>query len=114
MAKEKLLTVREVAAYFRISEKAVLDLSNEGVIPAYKIGGMYLRFKEEQVKNIKIPDKVLSTAQMSTAQDSNLNDKDSSGYRSPIERINDFLYFNDFYFLCFLICLILLFVVFYT
>ncbi|MBU2541361.1 MAG: helix-turn-helix domain-containing protein [Candidatus Omnitrophica bacterium] len=107
MAKEKLLTVREAAAYFGISEKAVVDLSEQGTIPAYKIGGVYLRFKEDQLKQVKITPRVLTHIRKSSV------DVDASlGYRNLIERINDFLYFNDFYFLCFFICLTLLLVVF--
>ena len=50
MAEEKLLTVREVAAFLGISEKDVLDLAQSSQIPAYKVGGVYLRFKKEQVE----------------------------------------------------------------
>ena len=109
MGKEKLLTVREVATYFKISEKAVVDLSQEGIIPAYKVGGAFLRFKEDQLRTVKITPKMLSGL-----KDSSRDDKGYSGYRNPLERINDFLFYNNFYFLCFIISLGLLFIVFYT
>ncbi len=107
MAKEKLLNVRETAIYFGISEKVVLDLSEQGVIPAYKIGGVYLRFKEDQLKDVRITPKVLTRIRKD-----NIELEGTSSPRNLIERINDFLYFNDFYFLCFFVCLALLLVVF--
>ena len=53
MAEEKLLTVREVSALLEISEKDVLDLAESGALPAYKVGGVYLRFKPSQVEEFK-------------------------------------------------------------
>ena len=47
MADEKLLTVREVSVLLRISEKEVMDLAETGLIPAYKVGGVYVRFKKD-------------------------------------------------------------------
>lgn len=108
MIKEKLLTIREAAAYLGVSEKAVIELSERGVIPAYKIGGMYLRFKQEQLKNIKITPETLEVI-----KESNIKENFVPAYRTISDRIADFIYFNDFYFFCFILCLLLLYVVFY-
>lgn len=109
MANEKLLTVREAAAYLRISEKAIVDLSEQGIVPAYKVGGVYLRFKRDQldgVKNSPQFSRIVSRVKIENAP--------HSGRRSLGEKINDFVYYNDFYFLCLAICLLLLFIVFNT
>lgn len=107
MAGEKLLTVRDAAIYLGISEKAIIDLSERGVIPAYKVGGVYLRFKKEQLKNVKITPELLSTIEGS---------EDALHYISPertfFERLGDFIFYNDFYFLCLAICLVLIYFVF--
>lgn len=36
---DEVLTLAEVAAYLRVSDDALLDLVNEGTLPAQKIGG---------------------------------------------------------------------------
>lgn len=51
MGEEKLWTVRDVSIFLGISEKEVIDLAESGAIPAYKIGGVYLR--ENRYRNTK-------------------------------------------------------------
>ncbi|MDD5108709.1 MAG: helix-turn-helix domain-containing protein [Candidatus Omnitrophica bacterium] len=85
MGEEKLLTVREVSAILGVSEKDILDLTQDGRLPGYKIGDLYLRFKKEQVEQYK---KDHPLAHSKTVKD------EPEGIRS---RIQDFLYFNDFY-----------------
>ena len=85
MAEEKLLTVRDVALILGVSEKDVLDLTEKAVIPGYKVGGVYLRFKKEQVEQYKKNQSLLSP-------------KEPKGKTEGLgSRIGDFFYFNDFY-----------------
>lgn len=109
MTQEKLLTVREAASFLGISEKAVIDLSDKGLIPAYKVGGLYLRFKKEQLKGLNLSPEILSGDLAQGAAE-----KFASAVPGIKDRVVDFFYFNDFYFLCLIICLALLFVVFKT
>ena len=94
MAEEKLLTVRDVSILLGVSEKDVLDLTENGAIPAYKVGGVYLRFKKEQVDEYKKSHPYLhhKSAEKMSAR--------------PQDKIRDFFYFNDFY--IFAIALIIL------
>ena len=85
MSEEKLLTVREVSIMLGVSEKDVLDLTENGTIPGYKIGGVYLRFKKEQVEQYK---KNLHHLHPKAAKDQPV------GFGS---KVKDFFYFNDFY-----------------
>lgn len=85
MSEEKLLTVREVSIMLGVSEKDVLDLTENGTIPGYKIGGVYLRFKKEQVEQYK---KAGHHGRHKALKD------EPAGIMS---RIRDFFYFNDFY-----------------
>jgi excisionase family DNA binding protein len=100
MADEKLLTVREVALILGVSEKEVLELAEKGKIPAYKVGGVYLRFKKEQVYSYQRSSPSLSYKK-EMAQNYPLRD-----------RLSDFFYFNDFYILAGLIIIALLLVIF--
>jgi excisionase family DNA binding protein len=85
MTEEKMLTVRDVSIMLGVTEKDVLDLTESGVIPGYKVGGVYLRFKKEQVELYKKAQSHL---------------KPHAGKEKPDlvgSRIQDFFYFNDFY-----------------
>ena len=97
MKQDKLLTVREVAEDLGITEQGVIDLAKEGKIPAYKIGGVYLRFKPEHVQDVK------------KSIHPTLQEKSKI---SLLERLRDFLYFNDFYILALLIIISMLIIIF--
>ncbi|MEI6631099.1 MAG: helix-turn-helix domain-containing protein [bacterium] len=100
MAEEKLLTIRDAALLLGISEKEVMDLAESGKLPAYKIGGVYLRFKRTQLEEFR---KTLTTAAHHTG--------DPQKYTLK-EQLSDFLYFNDFYILSFLLILLIVFLIF--
>jgi excisionase family DNA binding protein len=99
MTEEKLLTVREVSIMLGISERQVIDLAESGRLPAYKVGGVYLRFKKEQVLEFKKSSEPVS-------HKSAVN----RGY-STKDKISDFLYFNDFYILAILVISLLLIII---
>jgi len=99
MSEEKLLTIRDVSLILGISEKEVLDLAESGTIPAYKIGGLYLRFKKEQIEDYKKSIKY-SPSKADTPAGYPLRDK-----------LRDFFYFNDFYILTVLIIILLLIII---
>ncbi|MFH1201379.1 MAG: helix-turn-helix domain-containing protein [Candidatus Omnitrophota bacterium] len=102
---EKLLTVREAAQFLGISEKEVIDLSQEGIIPAYRIAGTHLRFRQDQLQDIrsKIKDSLKESHKKIIFQDNSY----SSG-----ERFFDFFYFNDFYIVALVVIITILFLFF--
>lgn len=100
MTEEKLLTIRDVSLLLGISEKEVIDLAESQSIPAYRIGGVYLRFKRQQIEDFKKKIKPLG-------QKNKIPGKDSF-----TSSVSDFFYFNDFYILSALIVLILLVIIF--
>jgi excisionase family DNA binding protein len=100
MKEEKLLTIRDVSIILGVSEREVMDLAESGVIPAYKVGGVYLRFKREQVEDFRRKLNAFVT-------------QDPAAHRFSFkEKVADFLYFNDFYILSALLILIMLVVIF--
>lgn len=99
MSEEKLLTIREVSHILGVSEKEVIELSEKQVIPAYRIGGVYLRFKQHQIEEYRKKTKPLHK-----------NNPDPKS--SAQDQLNDFFYFNDFYILSGLIIVIILFIIF--
>ncbi len=98
MSEEKLLTVREVSGLLGVSEKEVIDLAENGTIPAYKVGGVYLRFRNDQVQEYR---KSLKSHALHRLKD-----------KYPVnDRISDFFYFNDFYILSAVLIFLLLLII---
>jgi excisionase family DNA binding protein len=96
--EEKLLTLREVSLFLGISEKEIMDLAEKGIIPAYKIGGVYLRFKYHQIE-----------AYQRTARP--LKRELPADRYSLKDRLGDFFYFNDFYLVAILLIAVIIFVI---
>lgn len=82
---EKLLTIREVAYLLGISEKEVVELSEKGIIPAYKVGGVYLRFQKAQIEHYQ-----------NKIKGADYKNSSKAAYTAT-ERVRDFFYFYDFY-----------------
>jgi len=100
MTEGKLLTVRDVSIILGVSEKEVVDLVESKRLEAYKVGGVYLRFKYEQVQKFRKSFKPPS------------NKAIISQHYPFKDKICDFLYFNDFYILSALIILLILAIIF--
>ena len=100
---EKLLTLKEASEYLGIPENKIRSHVESGELPAYKLGGMHLRFKLSQLEGIRfkfaIPAEPVSSD--GQAEEYSLND-----------RIKDFFYFNDFYVVSTIIILLILVVIF--
>jgi excisionase family DNA binding protein len=89
---DKLLTLKEAAECLHLDEKQVRRLVEEGKIPAYHIGGMYLRFKEENIFSIR------GKYGGNLVYDIMKSQKNSGLLNNPvISAVSDFFYFNDFY-----------------
>jgi len=80
---EKLVCVRDAAQLLGILEKEVIELGEQGIIPCYKVGGEFYRFKKQDI--IKAKEEVRRMFNVNQQQ------------FSLRERISDFLYFNSFY-----------------
>lgn len=46
---EQILTLKEVAAYLKLTEKTAYRLASEGKLPGFKVGGSW-RFKREDLE----------------------------------------------------------------
>ena len=97
---EKLLNVREVSQYLGISAEDLRRLVDSGKIPAYRLGGAILRFRKDQIEQIKaqgVPELAKSQEEPAVG-----------GRYSRMERLRDFLYFNDFSIISVIIIIVLL------
>lgn len=128
---EKLMTISEVARYLKISEDEVKRLVDIGEIPAYRIGGSFLRFRKEHLDAIRddveevekdVPAAVKAGLDEKGRPTHHYTDLEREARRKePVvrqydytagERLKDFFYFNDFYIMSFAIIAVLLFVIF--
>lgn len=119
---EKLMTIRDVAEYLKVSEEEVKRLVDAGEIMAYKIGGTFLRFRKEQVDAVKLEiDEVEATEPEHSKEvhdpkarrvhtysnlENEIKRKEPAVGQydyTMLERVRDFFYFNDFYIVSFII-----------
>jgi excisionase family DNA binding protein len=122
---EKLLNIKDVAKYLNVSEEEVKRLVDIGEVPAYRIGGSFLRFRKEQIDAIQTdvsdiekekPEEVrVSSAHPYSELEREIKRKEPVTRQydyTSVERIRDFFYFYDFYILSFVLIGILLYVIF--
>lgn len=119
---QKLLTIKEVADLLGVPKIKISELVERGELPAYKIGGKFIRFRKEQVEAIR--NEILAEAGSSrpqseadnglaktAPQESAKHVQDIAYTQSFAEGIKDFFYFNDFYIVAAAVaCLILFFI----
>ena len=93
---KRFLTLKEAAGYLGIAENELDDLSKAHKITAYKIGGIYTRFKVDDLEAYRRKGVTRGSKKYSN---------------SGPERIRDFFYFNDFYiYSCIIIAVMLYFI----
>lgn len=79
---KRFLTAKEAADYLGITEDELSDLSKTHQITVYKIGGIYTRFKMDDLETYRRKGVT----------------KGSKNFRgNNLDSIKDFFYFNDFY-----------------
>ncbi len=78
-----MLTLDEVKNYLEIEQQMIEKFIRDGVLHAYKIGGVYIRFRKEEVLNLKY--------------DVLLKKKKAGPSISLGQRLWDFWRFNNFY-----------------
>lgn len=97
---DQFISVREAAQTLGISEKKIMDFVENHQLQAYRIAGQFLRLKRSEVISLQ-------------ASGSVTEDTIQLKY-TPLERLRDFFYYNDFYLFAVLIITSLLMIIFYT
>ena len=130
---EKLISIKEVAEYLKVSEEEVKRLVDAGEIPAYKIGDTFLRFRKEQIDAIKseiseieekepgrskpVLDPKGRVTHPYTQMEREIKRKEPATRRydyTVAEKVKDFFYFNDFYIISFMLIVFLMYLIFKT
>lgn len=105
--KEKLISLHDAADILELSEEELRRLVAEGKIPAYKIGGEYLRFRKSQVEVLRSRIRILKHQSVPILDIRPAQKAETRARYSRFDRIRDFLYFNDFYILAFILIVLL-------
>ena len=85
--------------FLDVSEKEVIEFSEKGILPTYKIAGVYLRFKRQEVEQFKKRSRAHA-------------EKPASGKGACLrENLGDFFYFNDFYIVAGIVIITLFFII---
>ena len=106
LVEERYLDIHEASEILDVGEKELWDLVHQHQIPTHTIAGAFLRFKKEDIEELKIKWRIerelFPKKQVSFVHDSTV------GKGSIADKIKDFWYFNDFYILCSVLILVLL------
>ena len=93
-----MLTVEEVKTFLEVEQGEIERYLKEGKLHAYKIGGTYLRFRKDEVMNLRfevLPKKIKTSVKTSLPA-----------------RIRDFWIFNNFYIVSLLLVGLLIYLIF--
>ena len=87
-----MLTIEEVKNFLAVDQPEIEKYVQTGKLNAYKIGGTYLRFRKEEVLNLRFEIQ---------------SKKNPSGSQSLVSKAGDFWRFNNFYIISILIVIAL-------
>ncbi len=106
---EEYLGVKDAAAMLEVTETELRELVKKHQVPTHNVAGVFLRLKRKEVEELKVrwrierelfpkPSKVFAHGNTVTR----------AGF---FTKIADFWYFNDFYILCSVLIVLLLYVI---
>ena len=99
---EKLLTLKEAAKLLSIPPEEVEKWVREGRLPAFQIGGEFLRFRRQEIERFKR--ERIQPPDLSRVPP---REKTEVPY-GFLDSVKDFFYFNDFYLIGLLLTLLAL------
>jgi excisionase family DNA binding protein len=105
--RERLITIEEAASILELDEGDVRSFVAEGKIPAYRIGGEFIRLRKGQVEALKSRLKVLKHQSVPIYHLSPPSEPQSRQRYSLFDKVRDFVYLNDFYILVFILIVLL-------
>ena len=88
---DKLYNEKEAADYLAITKKKLNEFIQDKKLPAYKIGGQFLRFNQKDLDAIKF-----------------LLSEDKKTNYPLFVKLKDYIYYNDFYIIVAILIIILL------
>ena len=107
--KEEYLNVHEASELLDIGEDELWDLVHQHKVPTHNIAGAFLRFKKLDIEELKIKWRIERELFPKKAEHFVHDSTVRRG--SFFEVLGDFWYFNDFYILCSVLVVVLLYLI---
>ena len=95
---ERYLDVHEAADLLDISEEELWNLAHEHQIPTHNIAGAFLRFRKDDIEQLKIKWRI--QRELFPGRSRYFSHKSTVKMAGMPEKISDFWYFNDYYVVC--------------
>lgn len=114
---EKLITVKEAAELLGIPRVKIRELVEKNELPAYKIGGKFIRFRKDQVEAIRsvilrdIANERPGRPMPAVPREHSMFTRETTYTQSFPDKLLDFFYFNDFYIIAAVLTVLLLFII---
>ena len=110
---EDYLSVTDAAAMLEVSETEMRELVKKHQVPTHNVAGVFLRLKRKEVEELKIKWRIerelFPPARGGSASGGKAKSiAERAGF---FTKISDFWYFNDFYILCSVLIVLLLYVI---
>ena len=104
--EERYLDVHEAAEMLDVGEKELWDLVHQHQVPTHTIAGAFLRFRKDDIEELKIKWRIERELFPETGE--HFAHNRTFAPPAVVERLRDFWYFNDFYIICLMLTVILL------
>jgi excisionase family DNA binding protein len=106
---EDYLSLKEAAAMLEIGEEELRGLIQRHQIPTHTVAGAFLRLKKKEIEELKIKWRI--ERELFPKPQKTFSRKSTVARAGFGTKIADFWYFNDFYILCSILIMLLLYVI---
>ena len=98
LVEERYLNVHEAAELLDVGEPELWDLVHQHKVPTHNIAGAFLRFKKEDIEELKIKWRI--ERELFPKKQPTFAHESTIGKVTLFDKLKDFWHFNDFYILC--------------
>ena len=106
---EDYLSVKDAAAMLEVNETEMRDLVKKHQVPTHNVAGVFLRLKRKEVEELKIKWRI--ERELFPKPQKTFAHGGTVARAGFFTKIADFWYFNDFYILCSVLIVLLLYVI---
>lgn len=106
LVEERYLDVHEAAELLDVGEEELWDLVHKHQVLTHNIAGAFLRFKKEDIEELKIKWRI--ERELFPKKQASFVHESTVGKVTLFDKLRDFWYFNDFYVLCSILIVTLL------
>ncbi len=104
--EERYLNIHEAAEILEIGEEELWELVRQQKVTSHNIAGAFLRFRKEDVEVLK--NKWRIERELFPIRESFFSHHNTVTTAGILDKLKDFWYFNDFYILCSVLVIVLL------